>query len=105
MTAAIQYPHITIDGSGIARIGDSRFKVLHLAGEHYHCRWSAEEIRRQHPDLRPAEVYAALTYFYDHYDEMVRKLKENAEFAAKMREGQTLSREDLLKRRYSTETG
>jgi uncharacterized protein (DUF433 family) len=99
MSSVVAYPHISIDANGTARIGDSRYKVLHLAGEHYHGGWAAEEILRQHPDLRPEEVYAALTYFYDHYDDMVRQLKENAEYAAKMREGQTLSREELLKRK------
>ena len=33
---------------------------------------------RQHPDLRPEEVYAALTYFYDHHDTMVRLMKSQA---------------------------
>ena len=39
-------------------------KVIHLAAEHYHYGWSAEELMRQHADLRPEEVYAALTYFF-----------------------------------------
>jgi uncharacterized protein (DUF433 family) len=99
MSSIAAYPHISIDENGTARISDSRYKVLHLAGEHYRCGWSAEEILRQHADLRPEEVYAALAYFYDHYDEMVQRLNENAEFAARMREGQTLTREELLKRK------
>jgi hypothetical protein len=35
MTTATQYPHIQIDDAGTAYIGSSRYKVLHLAGEHY----------------------------------------------------------------------
>jgi hypothetical protein len=46
-----------------------------LAGEHYHYGWSGEELLRQHPDLRPEEVYAVLTYFYDHFDGMVAELQ------------------------------
>ena len=99
MSSVATYPHISIDPKGFARIGDSRYKVLHLAGEHYRCGWSAEEILRQHPDLRPEEVYSALAYFYDHYDEMVKQLNENAEFAAKMRAGQTITRDELLRRK------
>jgi hypothetical protein len=30
--------------------------------------WAAEELPRQHPDLRPEELYAALAFFYDHYE-------------------------------------
>ena len=104
MSSIATYPHISIDENGTARINDSRYKVLHLAGEHFRCGWSAEEILRQHPDLRPEEVYAALAYFYDHYDEMVQRLNENSEFAAKMRKGQSLSREELLRRRKLAES-
>src|SRR5689334_14711432 len=99
MDSVAAYPHISIDKDGVARIGDSRYKVLHLAGEHYRCGWSAEEILRQHPDLKPEEVYSALAYFYDNHAEMSQRLQENADFAAAMRPRATLSREELLKRR------
>jgi uncharacterized protein (DUF433 family) len=103
MSSVAAYPHITIDANGVARIGDTRYKVLYLAGEHFHYCWTAEEIRRQHPDLRPEEVYAALTYFYDHYDEMVRQLQENAEYAASMRSNNPLTRAELLERKKRLE--
>jgi uncharacterized protein (DUF433 family) len=61
MGSVIGYPHIDLDAKGVARIGQTRYKVLHLAAEHFHYGWSAEELLRQHPDLRPEEVYAALT--------------------------------------------
>jgi uncharacterized protein (DUF433 family) len=103
MSSAIQYPHILVDADGTARIANSRYKVLHLAGEHYHYGWSAEELLRQHPDLRPEEVYAALAFFYDNHDEMVQRLNENAEQAQNLRGGQTLTREELLRRKKLTE--
>jgi len=53
MTAATNYPHIQIDDAGTARLGRSRYKVLHLAGEHYHYGWTAEELLRQHPTSGP----------------------------------------------------
>ena len=75
MSVVMDYPQISTEAQGIPRIGRTRYKVLHLAAEHYHYSWSAEELLRQHPDLRPEEVYAALTYFYDHYDELVQEMK------------------------------
>jgi uncharacterized protein (DUF433 family) len=99
MNAATQYPHLAFDFDGTVRIERSRYKVLHLAGEHYHYGWTAEEILRQHPDLRPEQVYAALTYFYDHYDELVAVMHASAEVAEVGRLNQTLSRAELLKRR------
>jgi uncharacterized protein (DUF433 family) len=99
MTVATNYPHILIDDAGTARLGRSRYKVLHLAGEHYHYGWTAEELLRQHPDLRPEEVYAALTFFYDHFDELVARLQSQDEELAALRPPPTLTRDELLRRR------
>lgn len=97
MSTAINYPHLTTDPAGTVRIGDTRYKVLHLATEHYCYGWSAEELLRQHPDLRPAEVYAALTYFHDHYDEMVAEIESGTD-RDRAPGVQPFSREELLKR-------
>jgi len=101
MSTATHYPHLTFDADRTARIERSRYKVLHLAGEHYHYGWSAEEILRQHPDLRPEQVYAALTYFYDHYDELVAMMQASAKSAETERLKQPLSRAELLRRRLA----
>lgn len=94
--SAVSYPHISIGRDGTARIGKTRYKVLHLAAEHYHFGWSAEELLRQHPDLRPEEVYSALTFFYDHYGEMVSSLTSEHDEA--VRPSANLSRDELLRR-------
>lgn len=99
MDTAIHYPHLTIDEDGTARIARTRYKVIHLAGEHYHYGWSAEEILRQHPDLRPEQVHAALTYFYDHYDRLVEEMRASAEIVEAERLAQPLTRAQLLARR------
>jgi uncharacterized protein (DUF433 family) len=98
MSTIIQYRHIVIDASGVARIDQSRYKVEHLAAEHYHHGWTAEELLRQHPDLRPEQVYAALAYFYDHYDTIIAQLQSSAAAAEQGRQTHGLSREEILKR-------
>lgn len=98
MSTGTEYPHISIDASGTARIDDTRYKVQHLAAEHYFHGWTAEELLRQHPDLRPELVYAALTYFYDHYDAMIAQLESSAAAAEQLRQAHGVSRDDLLKR-------
>jgi uncharacterized protein (DUF433 family) len=95
MTAVTQYPHLTVADDGSIHIGNSRYKILHLAGEHYHYGWTAEELLRQHPDLKPEEVYSALAYFYDHYHELVPKLTVKPNDGP----GPRLSRDELLRRR------
>ena len=102
MSSIVNYPHLTSDEPDAVRIGRTRYKVIHLASEHYHYGWSAEEIMRQHPDLRPEEVYAALTYFYDHYDELVQLMTLHAANVNTLRERQTLSRAELLARQNRT---
>ncbi|QDU38121.1 hypothetical protein Mal4_24430 [Maioricimonas rarisocia] len=101
--STVSYPHLSIDEDGGARIGRTRYTVLHLATEHYHFGWSAEELLRQHPDLRPEEVYAAMTYFYDHHDKMVAEMNEQATAAEGLRGSGQLSRDELLRRRSGAE--
>jgi hypothetical protein len=50
--------------------------------------WSAEEMCRQHPYLRPAEAHAALAYYYDHQrevDEEIARESDEAEAARRAR--------------------
>lgn len=96
--STVSYPHLLIDDGGTARIERTRYKVLHLAAEHYHYGWSAEELLRQHPDLRPVEVYAALTYFYDHRDEIIAQMRQQALDADGYQSPTFLSRDELLNR-------
>lgn len=102
MSTAVHYPHLTLDPDGIARIGGTRYKVIHLAGEHFHFGWTADEILRHHPDLRPEQVYAALTYFYDHHATMVEEMSRLDALAEHEAARQSLTRAELLRRRSNT---
>jgi hypothetical protein len=68
-----------------------------LNSDRVSARWRIAPVS-QHPDLRPEEVYAALTYFYDHYEHLVQRLKTSAEAAELNRPPQAVSREELLRR-------
>ncbi len=102
MTTATVDSHVILEADGTARIGTTRYKVSHLAAEHFHYGWTAEELLRQHPDLRPEEVYSALAYFYDHQAEMLAEMQATADRVAAARATQTLSREELLARKPET---
>jgi len=99
MSTQAQYPHLSIGADGSARIGASRYKVIHIAAEHYQYGWTAEELLRQHPDLRPEEIYAALTYFYDHRDALIAEMKASLAASAANPTPQPVSRDELLRRR------
>ena len=63
MSTAAHYPHIVVDAAGVARIDETRYKVLHLAAAHFYHGWTAEELLRQHTDLRPEQAYSASGLF------------------------------------------
>jgi uncharacterized protein (DUF433 family) len=99
MSTANEYPHVTFDADGTARIDGTRYKVLHLAAEHYHHGWTAEELMRQHPDLRPEQVYSALAYFYDHHASLLSHLKASQQAGESFHPSQPVSRDELLRRK------
>lgn len=53
---------------------------------------------RQHPDLRPAEVYAALAYFHDHHETIVATIEAGKTRAERARSSEPFSRDELLRR-------
>ena len=99
MSSATLYPHLTPATAGSMHIGTTRYKAIHLAAEHYQFGWSAEELLRQHPDLRPVEVYSTLTWFYDRFDEIVKQIKLQSEQADLQRIPVSVSRDELLRRK------
>ncbi len=97
MTTSLTHSALTNDATGATFIRGTRYKVLHLAAEHYQHGWTAEELLRQHPDLEPAQVYAALAFFYEHRAELISQLKGSLE-ATEATTPISVSRETLLER-------
>ena len=68
--------HITISPGvlgGKPCIAGRRISVEHVVVWHLREKQSVEEIARKY-DLAPASIHAALTYYYDHRDEIDRKM-------------------------------
>jgi len=102
MPLTTTYPPLRIDDSATVWIQGTRYKVIHLASEHYLHGWTAEELMRQHPDLAPEQVYAALAYFYEHKNEMLAQLKQAADSPRHLGIN-VLSREALQQRLKTSE--
>jgi len=89
--STISYPHIEIDADGVAIISGTTTKVIEIVQDHLAHHWHAEDICRQYPYLSPAQVHAALTYYYDHQKEMEeeidRRRRRVAEIKAKRADG------------------
>lgn len=97
------YPHVESNAQGDVLVSGTRYKAGFLAGEHYQYGWTADELLRQHPDLRPEQVYSVLTWFYDNPASVVAKLTDSLERTSHHGNAVSLSRAGLLSR-VSNET-
>jgi uncharacterized protein (DUF433 family) len=70
MREDIIYPHITLNSRGVPCLDSTRHRVIDIVADHVAHGYSAAQIVEQYPDLTPAQVHAALTYYYDHQDAM-----------------------------------
>jgi uncharacterized protein (DUF433 family) len=64
-----------------------RIKVKHVAIWYERMGLSPDEIVSSHPGITLAQVHAALSYYYDHRDEIDRSIREGEELADKIRGG------------------
>ena len=72
---------------GKPRIKGHRIKVQHVVVWHERMGLSPDEIVSEHPGLTLADVYAALTYYWDHRAQIDADIHEGRELAAKLRSG------------------
>ena len=83
---AVATAHIHLDDRGVSWIDDTNVKVIEVVMERIAHGSSPEEIHFQHPHLSLAQIHAALSYYYDHQQEMdaeiQRELEEVAELEA-----------------------
>jgi uncharacterized protein (DUF433 family) len=84
MTTALD-GHIQVDDRSVARIAGSRIKVMHLVMEVMANGYTPEQLHEQFPHLRIAQIYAALTYYHDHKDEVDRQVEESIQLVDRLR--------------------
>ena len=70
---------------GQPRIADTRLKVQSIALEYERLGWSPDRICDVHPGISLAQVHAALSYYYDHREEVDLAIHEDKEFAERLR--------------------
>ena len=80
-------PHIAISedvAGGKPRIAGHRITVQHIVIWHERMGLSADEIASNH-GLSLAEIYAALTYYYDHRQEIDEAVLADESYVAELR--------------------
>lgn len=72
----VAYPHIEVEAGGEPVLKGTGTKVVIIAMDRIAHHWDADEIRRQRPHLSLGQIYSALAYYYDHEEEMNRRIEE-----------------------------
>ena len=85
MTIETVYEHVVVDSDGVARIEGTRIRVIDLALDKLAYGWSPEEMHFQYPHLTMGQIYAALSYYSDHQDELDAEIESRLEKADRFR--------------------
>jgi len=90
---------IYLDEQGRARIQGTRFKVIQIARDK-RAGLDAEAIQEAYPHLSLAQIYAALSHYYAHKDELDAQMeRDDREVEAFVASHENpITREELLKR-------
>lgn len=76
VSSVVTYPHIEkLDGEPARLQRVPRIRVAQIVMDYLAYGWSPDEMCRQHPYLQPAEAYAAMTYYFDHRDEIDHEIE------------------------------
>ena len=71
---------------GKPRIAGHRIRVEDIVIWHERMGLSPDEIVSQYPTIALADVYAALAYYHDHFEEIRQQMREDEKFARAMQE-------------------
>ena len=72
---------------GQPRIVGTRLKIQHIILEYERLGWSPDQICDAHPGITLAQVHAAISYYYDHKEELDKSIREDKEFADRLKAG------------------
>ncbi len=81
--STVASPHIAIRSDGHPITADSHYKVRILV-EEYLGGVTPAEMQEAHPRLTLSEIHAALSYYYDHKQEMDAEIARLKALAEKM---------------------
>lgn len=93
---ATAYAHIDFKPSGAPIIIGMRLRVDVIVANYIDGVRTPAEIAANYPPLTLAQIHAALTYSYDHQEEMDRQMAEDDRSYAELSAQQPVTREGLL---------
>ena len=86
MASVTTYPHIDKQDGKPARLARMpRIRVAQIAMDYIDHHWTPEEMVVHYPHLQLAEVYAAMTYYFDHQEEIEAEIDASDKLVAEIR--------------------
>ena len=86
---------------GKPRIAGHRIRVQDIVIWHEHQRMSPDEIVYHYPSITLADVYAALTYYHDHREEIRQQIRSDQLWISQIREQTPSVLKEKLKNRHA----
>ena len=86
MASVASYPHIEKpDGEPARLVENPRVRVAQIVSDYLFRHWTPEQMVEQYPHLHLAEVYAAMTYYFDHQEEIEAEIQATDKLVAERR--------------------
>jgi uncharacterized protein (DUF433 family) len=79
------YKYVAIDERGIPLIKPTKTKIEHIISERRAYKWGPQMQQEQHPYLILSQIHSALSYYFDHKEEIEDDIKRRHEFVEEMR--------------------
>ena len=92
MLTKTAHPYVRIDSrvcNGSPVIAGTRVRVVDVAVEYEYMNCTPDDVISAHPHLKLEQVHDALSYYYEHRDEMDRKIKQDEDFVQKLRRAES----------------
>lgn len=100
MDASTEHIEIVEGARGLKPvIRGTRIRVVDVLNWYESMGWSVSKIVEEFPHLTPADVHAALAYYWDHKDEIDRWIVEDEAYVEEMRRLHPSRLEEQLKQR------
>ena len=96
---------IEIDDQGVPWISGANTKVIEVVLDKIAYGWTPEDMHRQHPHLSMAQIHAALSYYYEHQDEVDADIERRNRYVEEMKaqNRNPFTREELESRSRKSE--
>ncbi len=81
-----EYKHIQLNKNNVPIIAGTTMKVVELITSVKAYQWTPEELHDNYPHVSMSKIYAALSYYWDHQQEIDAEIERIEEWVDKMRQ-------------------